>query len=219
MSHLITWENPDGSVQITIPAFLGLDWSSPWIFGLETGVPVGLENTMVSPTLIISIAGADITLPFTTNWKDDVVLEPGQIVVNSEDEYLDLCADVTKRKTECVQDCERKPNADFSKVFNTSRRFRNQWRRRKDNGEIEPDVSLAQQTRMLEIRAERDGRLVESDKEKARLDDIGTPEQIAALKDYRQQLRDLPATAQTDVAAITTPDGLDLYQPPWPVKP
>ena len=70
---------------------------------------------------------------------------------------------------------------------------------------------------MAALRAERDNRLEQSDRDKIRLDDIGTPEQIAAHKAYRQALRDLPAVVQADLSALTTAEQIDQYQPTWPV--
>ena len=106
---------------------------------------------------------------------------------------------------------------DLPEAVWANRRFRLCWRH--IGGRIAVDVSLARTQRLAEIRLDHDQRLEASDKDKARLDDVGTPEQIAAMKAYRQALRDLPATAQADIAALATPEQLDQYQPPWPVKP
>jgi len=103
---------------------------------------------------------------------------------------------------------------DMPDTFLRNRHFRMTWRH--SSGIIGVDLPLAREIRLREIRIERDERLVESDKEKNRLDDLGTPEQIAAHKVYRQQLRDLPVQAEADLAAITTAAGLDQYQPAWP---
>ena len=95
-----------------------------------------------------------------------------------------------------------------------SRRFRNCWRQ---VGTTPPSVSmpLARAQRMVEIRAERDKRLVVSDGSMLRTQETGTPAQIAALKVYRQALRDVPQTA--DLSGITTALDLAMYEPAWPV--
>lgn len=110
--------------------------------------------------------------------------------------------------------------SDYVGVVDTlppSRRFRNCWRH--GAGAVAVSMPLARQQRLAEIRSERNERLVESDKDHSRLADIGTDQQRADLRTYRQALRDLPATVQTDLAALTTPEQLDQYQPAWPVKP
>ena len=43
--------------------------------------------------------------------------------------------------------------------------------------------------------------------------DTGQQSSIATLK---QKLRDLPATIQSDLNALDTPDKLEKFQPEWP---
>lgn len=99
----------------------------------------------------------------------------------------------------------------------TSRRLRNCWRY--SSGVVSVHLPSARQQRLGEIRAERNARLLESDAEKARLDEIGTPQQRATLTAYRQQLRDLPAAAAADLAGLTSAAELEAYQPTWPTPP
>jgi len=96
-----------------------------------------------------------------------------------------------------------------------SRRFRNCWRG--DRGKVNVDMPLAREQRMGEIRLERNTLLDESDKEKARLDDVGTTSQKTAIGTYRQALRDLPASI--DLEAIRNPEALGAFDPVWPVAP
>lgn len=84
-------------------------------------------------------------------------------------------------------------------------------------GSIEIDMPAARAIRMEEIRAERDRLLDESDREWARLADIGTPEQRAACKSYRQALRDIPQN--TSLEGIGTPEMLAPSVPDWPAYP
>jgi hypothetical protein len=92
--------------------------------------------------------------------------------------------------------------------------FRAAWRNG-GTGKIRIDMPLARVQRMAEIRAERNTLLDASDKEKARIDDVGTASQKTAISAYRQALRDLPATINLD--AIDTPEALDVFEPAWPV--
>lgn len=94
-----------------------------------------------------------------------------------------------------------------------SRRFRACWRL--INGIVKPDVPLAKAQRLDEIRTKRNGFLDDSDKDYLRAQDQGDAVALAALKTYRQALRDLPQS-------ITLPNNLTTlgnYEPPWPVKP
>ena len=95
-----------------------------------------------------------------------------------------------------------------------SRRFRNCWRQ---VGATPPSVSmpLARVQRLAEIRAERDKLLALSDSQVVRAQEIGTPAEIAALKTYRQSLRDIPQT--TVLGSIVTSEALSDYEPAWPV--
>ena len=78
------------------------------------------------------------------------------------------------------------------------------------------DQPYMRQRRLAEIRAERDARLKASDGERARLEDVGTDAQRAALRAYRQNLRDLPATVRTQLENLTSPEAIDAYTPEWP---
>jgi len=96
-----------------------------------------------------------------------------------------------------------------------SRKFRNQWRW--DGSKIEPDLPLCREQVMAEVRAERNAKLSDTDGEAVRNQERGQPDQ--ALKDYRQALRDLPATVQAQVDALNTAVSLEAYTPTWPTKP
>lgn len=98
-----------------------------------------------------------------------------------------------------------------------SRRFRNCWRA--GEKEVAVDLPLARDQVLAEARAIRNTLLDASDKDKFRLDDIGTTEQKTALASYRQKLRDLPAAVTADLADLKSVEDLAAYQPAWPVKP
>ena len=90
-----------------------------------------------------------------------------------------------------------------------SRAFRNAWAR---NGSgVAVDMGKARAIKMDRIRAERDRRLAETDKDVARLDGAAIPQ---PLKAKRQALRDIPQTANLD--AIADPAALEAFEPVWP---
>jgi hypothetical protein len=94
-----------------------------------------------------------------------------------------------------------------------SRRFRNAWTRTSDG--IEIDTPRARGLLVAEVRAERNRRLAETDTDKSRIDEIGTPQEQKAIKDKRQKLRDLPAVVESEIATLTV-EQLEAYQPAWP---
>ena len=98
-----------------------------------------------------------------------------------------------------------------------ARRFRNAWRHQANMiGESLPDC---RSLKLDWLRIERDRRLVASDPKMLRANEQGTAQEQADWKAYRQALRTLPATIQTDLQSKTTADEIDLYSPAWPVEP
>lgn len=63
------------------------------------------------------------------------------------------------------------------------------------------------------VRVERNRRLADSDKEISRLDGAAVPGPVRAK---RVALRNLPATIQPDLNALSTPVMLEAWQPVWP---
>ncbi len=92
--------------------------------------------------------------------------------------------------------------------------FYGAWRHT-GSGNVDIDMPAARDIYMEKMRRERDARLDASDKEKARLDDVGTATQKTAIKTYRQALRNLPANI--DLESVTTPEDLDTFETVWPV--
>lgn len=131
--------------------------------------------------------------------------------------YLDRIALETWAATPALRGATRLPNVDRA-ALPTSRYFRNCWRW--DGNRVQTDLALAKAQRLAEIREERNRRLAASDGERARLEEIGTPQQRTALAQYRQRLRDIPLTVEADFAVWLAPaDDLERYQPPWPAPP
>ena len=84
-------------------------------------------------------------------------------------------------------------------------------------GRIRIDMPLSREIRLNEIRAERNRRLEESDKEWLRILDISTSDQQNRFKAYRQALRDIPQGI--DLNALNDPQSLEAFQPAWPAMP
>lgn len=124
----------------------------------------------------------------------------------SETDWLDRIAAKRPRG-------ERLFNVDLADLPPTGRRFRDCWRL--ILGEIRVDRALAVQQVLTEVRQERNTRLLATDAERARLEDVGTAEQRAALAAKRQALRDLPAVVSGQLAGLTVAQ-LATYQPVWP---
>ena len=84
-------------------------------------------------------------------------------------------------------------------------------------GQVVVDPVAARSHLLAEIRILRDQKLQVSDSDKARIDEIGTPEQKKAIKDYRQALRDLPATVAAEIATLSVAQ-LEIYRPKLPTE-
>lgn len=131
-----------------------------------------------------------------------------------ESMWLDRVALRAQAADPQLADCVRLDRAGVDAADLPTRRFRDCWRHA--GGVVVVDVSLARAQVLAEVRRERNARLDASDREKARLDEIGTAEQRTALAAYRQKLRDLPAAVTTEVASLDA-DALAAYAPRWPV--
>jgi hypothetical protein len=88
----------------------------------------------------------------------------------------------------------------------------------KQNGSTAPvfDMSKARTIKTDQIRPERNKRLADLDVTYLRADEAGdtaTKEKIAVQK---QKMRDLPATIQSDLNGLDTPDKLEKFEPDWP---
>lgn len=85
-----------------------------------------------------------------------------------------------------------------------------------ENGRIIVSTGLLRSEYLKVLRQERDRRLEQSDKEVARLNDVGTPQQLAAMKSHRQKLRDMPITVETALGTLSTVADIEAYSPAWP---
>lgn len=92
--------------------------------------------------------------------------------------------------------------------------FRNAWKI--NAGKIEIDIQKARAIKTDLVREERNQRLGMLDNEMKIADDANNPSEQARVRAKRQNLRDLPATIQTDLDAITDPDALAAWRPKWP---
>lgn len=94
--------------------------------------------------------------------------------------------------------------------------FRPAWRCEADK--VTVDLNVAREIVLAQIREVRNKKLDESDRDKQRLDDIGTDEEKQKLAMYRQSLRDLPSTVSEAIAKMDVVD-LYNYKPTMPVNP
>lgn len=133
----------------------------------------------------------------------------------SEEDYLNRVSARTGVQPG-IRDCLRLPEKRRDELPTS---FLDCWRWDGRAATVVVSLPLARTQILAETRTERDKRLTDSDRDKARLDDMGTAQQKAALATYRQQLRDLPATVQTDLEGKGTPAELEAYAPPWPAMP
>lgn len=131
-----------------------------------------------------------------------------------ERQYLDSIAMRAQNADPSLRDAVRLDKAGVEAADLPDRRFRNCWRH--DGKIVAVDLPLARAQVLAEVRHERDARLVASDKDKARIDDIGTPGERQALAAKRQALRDLPATVAADLERIDTVESLAAYRVSWP---
>lgn len=77
------------------------------------------------------------------------------------------------------------------------------WRWDAATGGLTIDLDAARAQILAETRHARNTALRESDREKVKLDEIGTPEQKKKLAEKRQALRDLPAAVSAKIANMT----------------
>lgn len=136
----------------------------------------------------------------------------------SEADWLERISAITREKIGShgglLENVRRLPNCSRAEL--PSKHFRNCWRSG-TSGEVVVDMVLARVQRMAEIRAERDRRLAESDKEWLRILDVSTSEQQNLFKAYRQALRDMPQGI--DLGLVDDPEALEVFQPAWPTRP
>lgn len=130
----------------------------------------------------------------------------------SEEEYLDRIAAHAAKADPSLAACTRLPNVRAADL--PGRRFRNAWR--PAGGKVIVHMPLAREQVLAEIRTERNARLDASDREQARLADVGTKAEVDAIKLQRQALRDLPEAVAADLSRLTTVEALESYKPTWP---
>ena len=99
-----------------------------------------------------------------------------------------------------------------------TRRFRNAWRQNPD-GSIREDLPECRLQRLVDLRVDRDRRLGASDAKMLKATEQGTAQEQTDWKAYRQTLRGLTATIQTDLQALATADLIEAYTPASPVEP
>jgi len=96
--------------------------------------------------------------------------------------------------------------------------MRGAWRQ---DGAVVPvfDMARARPIKTDLIRPERNERLAALDIDYMRADEAGDSVEKQHIANAKQTLRDLPATIQPDLDAISQPEKLEAYEPTWPTEP
>ena len=102
-------------------------------------------------------------------------------------------------------------DGDFLSDF---RDFRNAWQL--SGTDLVTHMGQARDIKTDHVRKERVGRFTPFDVAYVIADEKNDALGKAAASQARQKLRDMPATIQPDLAAITDPDKLRDYEAPWP---
>jgi hypothetical protein len=93
--------------------------------------------------------------------------------------------------------------------------FRDAWRE-SGSGDIVVDMHVARRFVLNGVRNARNEKLEETDGEKSRLDEIGTPAQRERHAEYRQALRDFPKVIESQISVIRSPQELADHPIVWP---
>lgn len=93
-------------------------------------------------------------------------------------------------------------------------KYRDCWAEK--NGDIVVDLPKARAQKLEEVRAARDAKLVDSDKEWMIASSSGAaPEAIAAINAKKAALRDLPDAAEAALKKLKKLETIDAYEPDW----
>lgn len=93
-----------------------------------------------------------------------------------------------------------------------TREFREAWVLSDDNTKVVVDMPYARGLKLQGIRQERDKKLASLDVEELKALS-GKESELAEVRKWKQQLRDLPTTVTTDLNAIETPEALSTFRP------
>lgn len=189
----IQWGKPDGTVAITTVApgmrLVRSAYFGDQFFSYDPAIP--LEH----------VIGLRDPAQFKVEWAE------------TEAECAARLVPYFQSNTEVVRGASvlghEKPNLPY--------RLRKAWRYA--DGKLTIDVSAARQALLAELRAKRDDLLNESDRLQSIVTDIGTAAQKKDLRDYRQSLRDLPASISSQLANVADVDQLAAWKFVVPEKP
>lgn len=107
------------------------------------------------------------------------------------------------------------PKDESGAYIMPNKKFRDEWRRQ--DSSISVDLSLAKEKRLEEIRQERDKLLLASDAMWTEAHSKGLD--LTSLSTYKDALRDMPASVESDLAAISSVEDLEAYQATFPTAP
>jgi hypothetical protein len=98
-----------------------------------------------------------------------------------------------------------------------SKGLRDAWKDAGGGIAVDVDLPAARTLILDKHRAERDTKLIESDAKW--VEKMSKSEDTTALETYKQELRDLPATMQTELDALDDETDIENYEPTWPTEP
>jgi hypothetical protein len=94
--------------------------------------------------------------------------------------------------------------------------FRSAWKFNDEKTCIEIDMTKAKEIKTDQVRTARNSKLADDDIEYMRADEAGDSTKKTEVATRKQNLRDLPATIQPELDAISDPEELDNFEPTWP---
>lgn len=112
----------------------------------------------------------------------------------------------------------RKPSLPVDDDRLPAKRWRRCWVLGTAQEPVAVDLVKARHQVLEEIRVLHKQLTAESEELKGKADDIGTPQQRQAVREYRQALRDLPAAAEAQLARLSLAE-LEAYAPAFPGRP
>ena len=175
---LIIYTRPDGGLSLCRSAE-----KEDLLEEFERMTPQDLINH-AERELLLHTTGDGNNLKYYVDYHDYVLNEiEGIITVQNSEDFI------RKLIWKSIPDTAINPR-EIDAAGVADWQFRDAWCDKTSSPGIDIDLSKAKEQKLKELRYFRDLLLNESDKIMARLQDVGTAEQITLLKSYRQTLRD-----------------------------
>ena len=213
-TSIIVYTRPDDGVSVVIPTpALLMEFLR---YGNATGTLSWTGPVQTSPDDVLVWAEAEVRALAFLQSKD----VPGGALFNAARRQALRGEGKSDTDISAILVAEAARNVSVGTTADcpATRRFRNCWRR-VGAGLPTVDMPLARIQRMNEVRTTRSLQLQQSDVDLLRSQETSDLTMQTKLKEYRQKLRDLPATEQPNVEACLTPAQLEAWAPLWPANP